>query len=152
MGYADVFDGIRKLNSTSDDDEIVRKDSSIRLYCDENKRWKLQPDRPTDKIPNSKRAVVDKVYWDEDNDMVANSGVLNECGPKSPNLALAYTNMGWSQKDQNASRSVVTICKAGLSENYLSLELNKDTFFNRSRRVDDLRVFTSLILLHEVSS
>ncbi|KAL8742785.1 MAG: hypothetical protein Q9190_004793, partial [Brigantiaea leucoxantha] len=38
--------------------------SILRIYCDNDRRWKLLPDKKGDPDPNSKRPVDDQIWYD----------------------------------------------------------------------------------------
>ena len=64
-----------------------RANAQIRIYCDNDSRWELRPDRPNDPLPNSQRTDPNTQEWVDERDHMSHYGRTCKTGP----LILATT-------------------------------------------------------------
>lgn len=91
--------------------------SDVRLYCDDDQsgnlgRWRLMPDYPKDKTPNSQLPVDQQQWWDIENYVTRPRG---DYGCKDPGtLAEVYKHKVLLPFLSNLSFIWISLCRGGV--------------------------------------
>ena len=94
-------------------DDAGRKNAEVRIYCDNDKRWKLReddPDAPDDK-KNSKLPKDKQEYVDKDNAMVTVYPGCLDGHPDMPDAETYYEHDNENSAGQNPWRTTITVSK-----------------------------------------
>ena len=83
-----------------------RVQAQLRIFCDNDNRWVLKPDRLGDPSPNSRRTNPDEQEWIDERNQMSHRGRTCKTGPTI--LARAYTK-AYNEDGSNDPTDHITI-------------------------------------------
>ncbi|KAG4441591.1 hypothetical protein IFR05_002926 [Cadophora sp. M221] len=169
-----AFNKIETIKPSSGATDIAFKQSDIRIYCDNDNRWELIPDKIGGRkvggkkpIKNSKKPAEEQAWWDPMNFIYRPTGSYGCQDREGQTLAQTYKTKDEGLSDLGlkaghvARREVITVCNYVLdSEDPILLSgftvskdltgMLKGTPKNQVLNMQDLSELVSLTIFHEL--
>jgi hypothetical protein len=146
----DMMSGISQLTATTD-----RDGADVRIYCDEDTRWRLQADRTRNgnllPNPNSQRAPADQSWVDSVN------GIFYKGPPGCKDAGTIAEVFPWQRYTpryaaQNPARATMTLCKPYVNAAIASVEEQGNRDFSKVKLTQSaLDALLSVTILHEMT-